>query len=120
SPPFPLRPDIPLGEPDAETHTWDSANREGVVSPQGVPSPSSPEVLDVDRLRDAMAQLAHGLSALHEAGKLHRDIKPSNVLVTHEGRVLLLDFGHVTKRGLDPPRVQLDAHVLGTATYMSP
>ena len=74
--------------------------------------------LDVNRLRIAMRQLAEGLHALHETGKLHRDIKPSNVLVTKAGRVVILDFGLVAEvQGA----VFNDSFTLaGTPDYMSP
>jgi hypothetical protein len=72
-----------------------------------------------ERLIPAIRQLIDGVSALHQRGKLHQDIKPSNVLVTREGRVVILDFGLITEL--------LAQHVgeigfvrAGTPAYMSP
>ncbi len=72
--------------------------------------------LDEDRLRRALPQLIDALVALHRVGKLHRDLKPSNVLVTPEGRVVLLDFGLVAGVAEDDH----DGLAVGTPVYMSP
>ena len=81
-------------------------------------SPVVSGALHLDRLGDALSQLARGLLALHERGKVHRDIKPSNVLVEGEGKVVLLDFGLVTDAA--QARRLEDPLLVGTPFYMAP
>ena len=46
--------------------------------------------------RDAVAyivQIAEALDVIHGLKLLHRDIKPENIIITEEGRAVLVDFG---------------------------
>ncbi len=85
------------------------------------PRPALPplsEPAQFERLQQALPQLAEGVHALHTAGHLHRDIKPSNVMVAHDGRVVLLDFGAVAKLVTDGETKV--ASTIGTPAYMAP
>lgn len=92
----------------------------------GLPTPPLPESwappeLDEDtvaRLRDSLGQLVGAVGALHAAGKLHHDLKPSNVMVTGQGRVVVLDFGLVQDIQLQEQSSPFST--FGTIPYVSP
>lgn len=73
--------------------------------------------LDLDCLRPGFAQLASAVQALHSQGIVHRDIKPGNVMVSSEGRVLLLDFGLAIDVN---PTAEGEIEIGGTPAYMAP
>lgn len=75
---------------------------------------------EITRLRAALRQLAEGVCAIHAAGKLHRDLKPSNVMVTREGRVIILDFGLAGALGARRGEASSRVRVMGTPGYMAP
>jgi hypothetical protein len=70
-----------------------------------------------DGILQSVQQLCVGVHAMHEAGCIHRDLKPSNVLVTEQGRVVILDFGLAKQTGSG----SISSNGLsGTPAYMAP
>jgi serine/threonine-protein kinase len=76
--------------------------------------------MPLDQALDIARQIAGALVYMHARGIVHRDLKPDNVLIGHDGKVKLLDFGiamdeaarRLTWFGLSPP--------IGTPDYMAP
>jgi tetratricopeptide (TPR) repeat protein/predicted Ser/Thr protein kinase len=79
-----------------------------------------------------------GLAAAHQKSLIHRDFKPDNVMIAHNGRVQVMDFGlargeeeapeiRPTQPGDAPRRANAlttdltaDGAVIGTPAYMAP
>jgi tRNA A-37 threonylcarbamoyl transferase component Bud32 len=99
---------------DGVTFVGHAGQGEATLSAAGL-SGAGHESFHERRLRDGLRQLFEGLAVLHAAGKVHRDIKPSNVLVTREGRVVLIDFGLVADSFQTA-----ESMAAGTPAYMAP
>jgi len=63
--------------------------------------------------------IAEALAVAHAQGVIHRDIKPANIMVTRDGKVLVMDFG-IARLISGPETAPQTSAVLGTASYLSP
>jgi len=89
----------------------DGQNLASIISSYSMDGELMP-IEDVLHIGNAVAE---ALDYAHKQGVIHRDVKPSNILVSHDGRVVLGDFG-----------LALDLHdgslgeTFGTPHYISP
>lgn len=65
-----------------------------------------------------IAQVAEAMACMHESNVIHRDIKPTNILITHEGKPKVSDFG--LARLEDSLSLTKTHSFSGTPYYMSP
>jgi serine/threonine protein kinase len=85
----------------------------------GLSEPSQPDAIlrkgsYVNGVIHLAAQLAEALAHSHGRGICHRDLKPSNVLMTPDGRPLILDFNLSVDYRLRAAKIG------GTLPYMAP
>ncbi len=63
-------------------------------------------------------QVAEGLKYAHSQNLVHRDIKPANIILSHDGRVMITDFG--IAKGDDDLSITATGQMIGSPAYMSP
>ena len=85
--------------------------------------------LPIARALACAIQVADGLATAHKAGIVHRDLKPGNIMVGHDGRVKILDFGLAKLAETVPLSPEGETRIcdrtgqgviVGTVAYMSP
>ncbi len=92
----------------------------------------------LEQILEVFIAAGRGLAAAHRVGLVHRDFKPDNVLVGHDGRPRILDFGLARPPDRAPPggvvgvpalpegcdesetALTRDGALLGTPAYMAP
>jgi len=98
---------------------------------EGTPLLEHAATLDTRSRARLMAEIASAVQHAHQKGVLHRDLKPANILVDHDGRPRILDFGIARLVDVSdaPTTVQratrtvagtLVGTLVGTLQYMSP
>lgn len=63
-----------------------------------------------------LASVCNALDILHQNGIVHRDVKPENIIISDDGRVVLIDFNISRQMSYS----KKDTVIMGTVGYASP
>ncbi len=69
---------------------------------------------EIQRIIDSLTE---GIAFLHQKSIIHRDIKPSNIVITSEGKAVLIDYGIAR---IYTAKKANDTEYYGTAGYAAP
>ncbi|XP_065715523.1 serine/threonine-protein kinase PAK 4 [Patagioenas fasciata] len=73
--------------------------------------------MNEEQIAAVCAAVLKALAVLHAQGVIHRDIKSDSILLTHDGRVKLSDFGFCAQVNKEVPRRK---SLVGTPYWMAP
>lgn len=76
------------------------------------------KTLSIPFALDCARQISRALKYAHEREILHRDIKPQNILLQHDGKIFVTDFG--IAKMYEQTGFTRTGVVVGTPEYMSP
>ena len=76
--------------------------------------------LPFEAIEIIIKQIARGLLYAHSKNIIHRDVKPSNIMITHDNRVYIMDFGISYIQEMEKEHLTKTGMTMGTPEYMSP
>ncbi len=76
------------------------------------------EGFTLTKFMEIFTPMLKALTYAHEKGIIHRDLKPDNIMITDEGKVIVMDFGLARREG--GSMITASGVAIGTPAYMSP
>ncbi|NWF68170.1 MAG: serine/threonine protein kinase, partial [Chloroflexi bacterium] len=76
------------------------------------------QFLDIAEVLRIVREAASALAYAHSRSMMHRDVKPANLMIDHENRVVLTDFG--IAKIVTGAQFTVSGGMVGTPAYMAP